>query len=199
MLPTFRRPPCSGFLTSGCVGSAFFTLVKTYWEKLKDPRWQKKRLEIMQRDDFSCQVCSSKDNTLNVHHRLYRKGKSPWEYDDSDLVTLCEKCHGEVTKQNQEISEWLAGPSPIHSAIHGMYQFHNDGEFEGEFIADTLQYTSFVQSCLREENLSSLEDKITKLDGFSMRIIDSLSRIKSQLQQKRVRHPDYIPIWKRTK
>ncbi len=26
-----------------------------YASKLKDPRWQKKRLEILQRDDFACQ------------------------------------------------------------------------------------------------------------------------------------------------
>lgn len=27
-------------------------MLKTYYEKLKDPRWQRKRLEVMQRDDY---------------------------------------------------------------------------------------------------------------------------------------------------
>lgn len=31
-----------------------------YSQKLLDPRWQRKRLEILQRDDFTCQVCSDK-------------------------------------------------------------------------------------------------------------------------------------------
>ncbi len=33
---------------------------------------------------------------LNVHHKRYIIGKKAWEYDDSDLVTLCEHCHSKV-------------------------------------------------------------------------------------------------------
>lgn len=51
-----------------------------YSEKLKDPRWQKKRLEIMARDFFTCQMCQCKDNTLHVHHRHYIGGREPWDY-----------------------------------------------------------------------------------------------------------------------
>lgn len=65
----------------------------TYAEKLKDPRWQKKRLEIMQRDKFKCTWCSDESNTLNVHHLRYINGNDPWEYDGHYLITLCEKCH----------------------------------------------------------------------------------------------------------
>jgi len=67
--------------------------MKTYAEKLRDPRWQRKRLEIMERDDFACRYCRSKTETLNVHHRIYRKGKMPWDYEDDVFVTLCEGCH----------------------------------------------------------------------------------------------------------
>jgi hypothetical protein len=66
---------------------------KTYSEKLRDPRWQKKRLEVMQRDNFTCQLCDDKDTTLNVHHCYYDRGKNPWEYDIASLITLCENCH----------------------------------------------------------------------------------------------------------
>ena len=44
-----------------------------YWEKLRDPRWQKKRLEIMERDDFTCVHCQDNASTLNVHHGFYTK------------------------------------------------------------------------------------------------------------------------------
>ena len=64
-----------------------------YAEKLKDPRWQKKRLKILERDDFECQICRNDKETLNVHHLLYIKGREPWEYKDSSLVTLCQTCH----------------------------------------------------------------------------------------------------------
>jgi hypothetical protein len=66
---------------------------KTYGELLKDPRWQRKRLEVMQRDAWSCQNCGDKTTNLQVHHRRYDRGKKPWEYGDDVLVTLCENCH----------------------------------------------------------------------------------------------------------
>ena len=65
----------------------------TYAEKLKDPRWQKKRLEIMQRDEFSCQICKSKEKTLHIHHIAYEFGVEPWDYEDINFKTLCETCH----------------------------------------------------------------------------------------------------------
>jgi 5-methylcytosine-specific restriction endonuclease McrA len=64
-----------------------------YSEKLKDPRWQKQRLEIFARDGWKCGVCQSTENTLNVHHVGYQKGKDPWGYRNDELVTLCEPCH----------------------------------------------------------------------------------------------------------
>lgn len=66
---------------------------QTYWEKLKDPRWQKKRLKIMERDNFACTNCGDDSATLNVHHSFYKRGRAPWDYHDQWLVTLCEDCH----------------------------------------------------------------------------------------------------------
>ena len=62
-------------------------------EQIKSPQWQKRRLEIMQRDDFTCQHCLSKNRTLTVHHKMYIKGRKYWEYEDDCLITLCERCH----------------------------------------------------------------------------------------------------------
>lgn len=66
---------------------------KTYSEKLKDPRWQKKRLEILERDKFTCQSCKSKTKTLHVHHVEYENNKNPWDYNSGILQTLCKDCH----------------------------------------------------------------------------------------------------------
>ena len=73
-----------------------------YREKLKDPRWQKKRLEVFQRDDFTCQKCGDKTRVLNVHHRHYKPQADPWEYFDFELVTLCEDCHKYETEFFQQ-------------------------------------------------------------------------------------------------
>lgn len=73
-------------------------MAKTYSDLLKDPRWQKKRLDILNRDHFRCRHCESPKKTLHVHHMYYIKGNLPWEYDDDCLVTLCEDCHAEVNR-----------------------------------------------------------------------------------------------------
>lgn len=65
----------------------------TYKEKLLDPRWQKKRLEILDRDKWTCQYCDDTETTLHVHHIYYAKSGNPWDTDDSGLVTYCECCH----------------------------------------------------------------------------------------------------------
>ena len=70
-----------------------------YSDLLKDPKWQKRRLEILQRDNFTCKVCDRGLNDgipLNVHHKRYESGKKPWEYPSSNLITLCEKCHKKI-------------------------------------------------------------------------------------------------------
>ena len=66
---------------------------KTYNEKLKDPRWQRKRLEILQRDNWACTQCGVEDRTLHVHHLRYIRGREPWDYAPEFLVTLCADCH----------------------------------------------------------------------------------------------------------
>jgi hypothetical protein len=79
----------------------------TYSEKLTDPRWQKRRLEIMQRDDFACQEGDSKEKTLNVHHLYYVSGRDPWNYPSVALVTLCRECHKIQTDLGEgEIQPW---------------------------------------------------------------------------------------------
>lgn len=64
-----------------------------YSQKLRDPRWQRRRLEIMQVANFKCADCNNREKTLNVHHLKYRHGAAPWEYLDAELVCLCEDCH----------------------------------------------------------------------------------------------------------
>ena len=61
-----------------------------YQEQIKSPKWQRRRLEILNRDNFTCQICGCQEKTLNVHHLMYDKNKEIWDYDDWQLITLCE-------------------------------------------------------------------------------------------------------------
>ena len=65
----------------------------TYQEQIQSPKWQRKRLEIMQRDNFTCVDCGFDDRMLHVHHTLYVRGRMIWEYSNGVLTTLCDICH----------------------------------------------------------------------------------------------------------
>lgn len=80
---------------------------ESYFELLRDPRWQKARLDTMQRAGFACERCGDKETTLNVHHKNYKRDHAPWEYELSNLVCLCRSCHEEIHEQKALINDLL--------------------------------------------------------------------------------------------
>jgi hypothetical protein len=81
----------------------------SYSEKLRDPRWQRLRLEVMQRDGFACRDCGASDKTLHVHHCHY-VGSAPWMTPPGLLLTLCADCHesrGELESDAKTALAWL--------------------------------------------------------------------------------------------
>lgn len=64
-----------------------------YKEQLTDPHWQKKRLEILQRDNWTCQMCGSTQKQLHVHHFTYKSKAMAWDAPNDDLVAWCCDCH----------------------------------------------------------------------------------------------------------
>ena len=70
----------------------------TYGAELFKPEWKTKREEVLKRDLHKCIVCGG-SSTLQVHHRQYHfivrenQFRSPWDYPDHLLITLCESCH----------------------------------------------------------------------------------------------------------
>jgi len=65
-----------------------------YKDKLKDPRWQKKRLEVLSENNFTCQYCGDTETTLHVHHLCYNSETyNPWDVDNTALLCICENCH----------------------------------------------------------------------------------------------------------
>jgi len=68
--------------------------MQTYGEQLRDPRWQRVRLQALEAAGWCCSRCRDTRSTLHVHHRVYRR-IAPWEYDLAELEVLCSKCHHE--------------------------------------------------------------------------------------------------------
>jgi hypothetical protein len=85
-------------------------MAKTYSDLLKDPRWQRKRLEIFERDNWTCLKCNDSSNTLHVHHTSYIKGRAPWEYEGEYFETLCVSCHdkehNKVIEPEERVWRW---------------------------------------------------------------------------------------------
>lgn len=57
---------------------------------MNTPEYKAKRLEVLKRDGFVCQLCGSGKN-LQVHHINYDNLGTELETDD--LITLCGSCH----------------------------------------------------------------------------------------------------------
>jgi hypothetical protein len=90
------------YTTLGKLVPPGFFIFMTYREKLLDPKWQRKKAQILQRDNFTCrnEKCKSTEITLHVHHLDYIPGINPWDYPDDMLLTLCAVCHD---KENERL------------------------------------------------------------------------------------------------
>jgi 5-methylcytosine-specific restriction endonuclease McrA len=64
-----------------------------YSEQYRHPNWQKKRLEVLERDNWTCQECGSSEKQLHVHHYSYVKGEEVYNIPHQLLDTLCYECH----------------------------------------------------------------------------------------------------------
>ncbi len=63
---------------------------KSYAAYLNSGAWKKKRKIALKRAGYRCQLCSTKETRLEVHHNCYdRLGKEEPE----DLCVLCSPCH----------------------------------------------------------------------------------------------------------
>lgn len=79
-----------------------FVFMDDYSVLLRDPRWQKKRLEIFERDNWACTKCFDTMSTLAIHHLYYKYNTDPWDYPGDALKTVCELCH-----YKYEFLKWL--------------------------------------------------------------------------------------------
>jgi HNH endonuclease len=150
-----------------------------YSEKLKDPRWQKKRLEIMERDKFTCQYCQHDDLTLTVHHKMYDKKLEPWEYPDNMLITLCESCHKTETEQREDTDKKLVKLLRI------------------KFSAESIQsLTSAIENLPENENEYNAMSVIT----YSL-FNEDMHALIITLTTTGLKHPNYLKLirWRLSK
>lgn len=94
-----------------------------YADKLKDPRWQRLRLQVFERDQWGCVYCRRKDRTLHAHHLWYDRGRQPWEYPPWRIVTVCDVCHDREHSDRAASEQFLCRSLSFAGASAGAVTF----------------------------------------------------------------------------
>lgn len=79
-----------------------------YSDQLKHPNWQRRRLEVLQSADFACARCGERDKPLHAHHKVYLRGRFPWDYPDDLLECLCDPCHAAAHQYKDRLDLQIA-------------------------------------------------------------------------------------------
>jgi len=100
---------------------------------------------------------------LNVHHKKYIEGRKIWEYNDSDLITLCSECHTNEHIENQ---------IPIYDMKGYFVRYHN--------ITNTNKYHN---NLLSKDNLNGFKPwtYVCKNDNQEWREVNNIKNYTSSL------------------
>lgn len=75
---------------------------KSYWnfEDRRSSKYKKWKEEVLKRDNYLCQECKTNEN-LVVHHIKNFSENINARFDINNGITLCQKCHREVHKNER--------------------------------------------------------------------------------------------------
>lgn len=114
----------------------------TYSKQLQSPKWQRKRLQVLERDNFTCLSCGDTGEQLQIHHINYVYGKLPEDYELGEMITLCRDCHESVTVKIKQCN-WVIrqmGKSVEKLDILTDILFALSNRYKVEVLNETLKY-----------------------------------------------------------
>ena len=173
-----------------------------YEQQLEDKRWQFKSENIRIRDKHKCRLCGARKVQLDVHHIRYIYGREAWDYDDSDLVTLCHKCHEEIHNA-QDFDNIVPGGYFYHKELEGVgiveskqsdnVWFHacwteiatNEGEDHGRLYIEDEAFRGMIRPAKNHE-IKEFWEKVDKYYTIDRIIFNFGKYIKSLLP---IEHP----------
>jgi uncharacterized Zn finger protein (UPF0148 family) len=121
-----------------------------------DPRWQRLRLQCMQRDQWVCVACGDDKSTLHVHHKRYCG--NIWDSPIADLQTLCGSCHMSLG-QHPKAGIWYARVGEIAKEMRTARTWNDEISADvvamaiehcpscGHLFFDTTDDAMFCNSC----------------------------------------------------
>ncbi len=130
-----------------------------YLDKLKDPRWQKRRLELLNKGNWICTKCGDENSTLHVHHTKYLPDREPWEYPDELFKILCENCH-KIEKEQRLKQEKILIDSlkiifyseDLKRLSEGFYSLQNDVLFDEDYNNSPGMISATISWILSDKN-----------------------------------------------
>lgn len=134
-----------------------------YKEYLKDPRWKALAQRIRYRDNDRCKICGCKKTRgmeMNVHHLRYYPNHKPWEYDESDLITLCRDCHKKLHINNDFAKMGRGGYfyHKYHKGVGIVTNKYSDRIWYGLCWTETERYEGDNHGRLYVESEAYIED-----------------------------------------
>lgn len=160
-------------------------MMAKYADKLKDPRWQRVRLQKLESADWGCENCGDKTKTLHVHHKIYRKKHEPWEYELRDLEVLCEGCHEAHHHDEVVMNEILSQANYVEALglIAGFYYHHEEmdpGRIEEARQSDPLTFAmGYTAQLLQYLDI----DGIYKVAEFAVSLTGPNSEARPKFQR----------------
>ena len=128
---------------------------RTYQEKLLDPRWQRKRLEVFNAAGWRCQECGADDQTRAAHHIFYPSClEGPWDVPSEILLCLCEFHH----RERQAVEQVMFVEIAKHMARMNIHDLRRQEIFHYFTEDSTLDYLPIaLRERLRWEERSGLK------------------------------------------
>lgn len=78
---------------------------KDFKKQYLTKKWYELSKRIKARDKNTCQMCGRHDKPVSVHHLVYHEERKVWEYNDDELICICDDCHKLLTDASAEMYE----------------------------------------------------------------------------------------------
>jgi hypothetical protein len=152
----------------------------TQQSKYLDPRWQKLRLKIFERDDFHCLICGDGESQLHAHHTFYYEKEDEveiWDYPESSLMTVCEHCHKNEHEMlfparnaaTSALSSYGLGSIARLKSFADAFEYPGTQKIFDQFESDTFCFAIeiLLRSRLYHLNPKAKELELSKADRFA--------------------------------
>ncbi len=156
-----------------------------YDEYLQSPEWREKRLQVLERDGHTCQVCCISGRDVEVHHLTYRSlGDEPLE----DLITVCKACHHVISS----IEYKMVQGGPIARCNVSMHEI--DMLKRQYMVARNFYITQIILESLLEhrKEIPQIESaSIPETAGYIANVIEAV-RENRHISDMLIRSPESI-------